>query len=259
MGPRDPRGSQPDSPHERARELAAERLSLPLPAAEQEWLDGHLRICRPCAAVAAAYAADREALRRLVAPEPPRDLWARTATGLDATERDMAHRKVAGPPAPGFRRLRQGTAPRTIRSIRAERHASAIRSAGFRASMRRSSGRAGVADRPRTPGWLLPFGGLAALAVTIVVGGTALLAQGFNPSAPLIPPGSTTAALGNSSLQPATPIPVGAADVSWLSPGENGSYTWNSAHVDEVCPPVASPDCAPIDGSQSSQLTSLGS
>src|SRR4029077_271170 len=54
-----------------------------------------------CAAVADAYAADRLALRALrePAPEPPRDLWARTAAGI---EREAAARK----------RPQRGAAPR---------------------------------------------------------------------------------------------------------------------------------------------------
>ncbi|MEA2612281.1 MAG: hypothetical protein QOI52_240 [Chloroflexota bacterium] len=74
-----------DSPHERARLRVAERMAGDLGAEEAGWLDEHLAGCAPCAALAAQYAADRLALRALrdAAPEPPRDLWARTAAAIE--------------------------------------------------------------------------------------------------------------------------------------------------------------------------------
>ncbi len=74
-----------DSPHERARLRVAERMAGDLGAEEAGWLDEHLAGCAPCATVAAQYAADRLALRALrdAAPEPPRDLWARTAAVIE--------------------------------------------------------------------------------------------------------------------------------------------------------------------------------
>lgn len=74
-----------DSPHERARLRVAERMAGELGAEEAGWLDEHLAGCAPCAALAAQYAADRLALRSLrdAAPEPPRDLWARTAAAIE--------------------------------------------------------------------------------------------------------------------------------------------------------------------------------
>lgn len=52
---------------------------------EAAWLDEHLAGCAACTSLAARYAADRDALRALrdVAPEPPRDLWARTASAIE--------------------------------------------------------------------------------------------------------------------------------------------------------------------------------
>src|SRR5436190_7737858 len=81
-------GRRPDSwasPHERARVRAAERLEAPLRASEAAWLDAHLETCANCASIAAAYEADRLALRRIreSPPEPPRDLWARIAAAID--------------------------------------------------------------------------------------------------------------------------------------------------------------------------------
>lgn len=79
---------QPDhwsSPHERARVRAAERLEAALPTAEATWLERHLADCDSCRRVADAYAADRLALRHLRdrAPEPPRELWAKTAARIE--------------------------------------------------------------------------------------------------------------------------------------------------------------------------------
>jgi hypothetical protein len=82
----DRRRSSPDawaSDHQRAQFRAAQRLDGPLGARESTWLDDHLRHCAECNEVARAYQDDRRALRSLPAPEPPRDLWARTAAALD--------------------------------------------------------------------------------------------------------------------------------------------------------------------------------
>jgi hypothetical protein len=77
--------------HDRARGLAAARLEEPLDGADARWLDAHLLACTTCHSIAAAYEADRLALRSLRdrQPEPPRDLWARTATAI---ERESAAR-----------------------------------------------------------------------------------------------------------------------------------------------------------------------
>ncbi len=66
------------SPHERARLRAAERLDGPLGLAEATWLDEHLAGCAACAAIAAAYEADRLALR---APAPTRHPSRRATCG----------------------------------------------------------------------------------------------------------------------------------------------------------------------------------
>jgi hypothetical protein len=73
------------TPHDRARTRAAERLDGPLGLTEATWLDEHLAACPDCAAVAAAYDADRLGLRAMrgVTPEPPRDLWARTSAAIE--------------------------------------------------------------------------------------------------------------------------------------------------------------------------------
>ncbi len=71
--------------HERATSRLAERMDGPLGLAESTWLDEHLAGCPSCTAVANAYEDDRLALRGLRdhAPEPPRDLWARTSAGIE--------------------------------------------------------------------------------------------------------------------------------------------------------------------------------
>ena len=75
------------STHEHARTLLAERLSEPLDMENAAWLDGHLADCQECRLVDTEYRAAREALKALIAPIPPRDLWARTSAALDRAER----------------------------------------------------------------------------------------------------------------------------------------------------------------------------
>ncbi len=86
------------TPHDRARSDAAERLDGPLDETEAAWLDEHLAGCEACSATAQAYEADRLGLRALrhTAPEPPRDLWARTTAAI---EREAAggHRATTRP------------------------------------------------------------------------------------------------------------------------------------------------------------------
>ena len=74
------------SPHERARYRAAQRLAGPIDPAEDAWLGGHLDHCPECRTVADEYEQQRLELRayRGELPEPPRDLWARTAAAIEA-------------------------------------------------------------------------------------------------------------------------------------------------------------------------------
>ena len=71
--------------HDRARELAAARLDEVLLAGDAAWLEAHLAACPDCRAVAAEYDGQRSLFGalRLDTPEPPRDLWARTAAVID--------------------------------------------------------------------------------------------------------------------------------------------------------------------------------
>ena len=73
-------------PHERARILAAEVVDVELEPQDAEWLDGHLSACPDCRAIADEYREIHTELRSLARPEPPRDLWARTAAALDVID-----------------------------------------------------------------------------------------------------------------------------------------------------------------------------
>jgi hypothetical protein len=92
----DRRHNDPQSPHERARLLASERLDDGLVPADADWLERHLAHCHACRAIARAYAEDRALIHSLPMPEPPRDLWARTSIALER-ERATRHRIRSGP------------------------------------------------------------------------------------------------------------------------------------------------------------------
>ena len=85
------RHNDAEASHDRARALIANGFTTPNEPADVTWLDAHVAGCAECAADLAAYAADRELLRALRdhRPEPPRDLWARTAAAI---EQDHARR-----------------------------------------------------------------------------------------------------------------------------------------------------------------------
>jgi Putative zinc-finger/WD40-like Beta Propeller Repeat len=84
--------------HARARTRLAERMDGPLGLTESTWLDEHLTACPSCAAMAAAFEDDRLALRALrdKLPEPPRDLWARTAAAIEAEAEPRRQRLPVG-------------------------------------------------------------------------------------------------------------------------------------------------------------------
>ena len=95
------RGGRPDdwsTPHDRARARASEQLDGPLEADEARWLDEHLAGCPDCAAAAADYASQRLELHALRdrAPQPPRDLWARTAVAIEQEARHRSHAQRGG-------------------------------------------------------------------------------------------------------------------------------------------------------------------
>ncbi len=69
--------------HSRFRELIAARLDGPLTRPELRALTSHLRTCATCREVDREYREQRNMLRSLSSPIPPRDLWARTSGALD--------------------------------------------------------------------------------------------------------------------------------------------------------------------------------
>ncbi len=79
-----------DDAHARARSLLSDRLEAPLSDVDTAWLDAHLATCADCTTAAADYESQRTMLRMMPAPEPPRDLWARTRAALEAGEAGSA-------------------------------------------------------------------------------------------------------------------------------------------------------------------------
>jgi hypothetical protein len=86
------------SSHMRARSDLSERLDGALEPAEAAWLDQHLAACPTCSSAADDYAAQRSELRALRdrTPEPPRDLWARTAAAMESESRFRDTRRRSG-------------------------------------------------------------------------------------------------------------------------------------------------------------------
>jgi hypothetical protein len=82
--------------HEPFRTLLAERLDGPLDPADTARLEAHLVDCPACRSVARDYEVDRERMRAIRAPEPPRDMWARTSAALDRELADDADAQLGG-------------------------------------------------------------------------------------------------------------------------------------------------------------------
>lgn len=191
---------------------AAERLDGPLGLAEATWLDEHLAGCDACAAIAAAYEADRLSLRALAAnpPQAPRDLWARTAAAI---ERESA-----------------------------------------------TQGR-GAAPVSRLGGRRIPLGALSGIAViAVVVGVSAVSTNLFSGGAAVgtlsgvgdaaasdsvRTDTGTTAAEGGGAVP--TPIAVGAGEVEWVRARPDGTFAYNTAPIDEVCPANGQDGCATLE------------
>jgi len=74
-----------EASHDRARALFSAGFLGPLSESDEGWLQRHLERCPECRADRAAYETDRQLLRGLRdrTPEPPRDLWARTAAAIE--------------------------------------------------------------------------------------------------------------------------------------------------------------------------------
>jgi hypothetical protein len=215
---------QPDQwadAHERARVRAAERLDGPLGLAESTWLDEHLAGCPSCAAIAAAYASDRQALRSLrdQQPEPPRDLWARTAAAIEQLSIDSG--VTVGEASDGESLPARG---RGLRGL---------------------------------PLGAMS----AVAVVVVVVGATLLTngvqqRQTAQPetssaqasAAPSVPPKVS------GGGPEATPFAVGAGDVAWVDTGPGGLAV-STVQVEQVCPAEGSAGCAAV---QDRDATVLG-
>ena len=94
------RNRRPDdwpSSHVRARAAISEQLDGPIPPEEAAWLAEHLEACPDCRLIAGAYEAQQRELWALrdVMPQPPRDLWARTAAAIESESRFRKQQKPA--------------------------------------------------------------------------------------------------------------------------------------------------------------------
>jgi len=101
------------SVHERARSRAAERLDGPIDREEAKWVDLHLEACPDCRGVVADYEAQRLALRihRNRMPDPPRDLWARTAAAIERESNRAGVGRDTAVPRAARRSARPAAAP----------------------------------------------------------------------------------------------------------------------------------------------------
>ena len=185
---------------------AAERLDGPLGLAEATWLDEHLAGCPACAAIAAAYEADRLAAPRACAttpPEPPRDLWARTAAAIEQA--------AARPSAPRPDAALDGRVP----SVRCPASWSS-RSWSASASCRAVPQPATAAQVPTvSPDWRAVGGG----------------AGGQSPRRPI-----------RARRRSRRRFAVDAGDVAWVDAGPGG-FSLLAAEVDAVCPADGAAGC----------------
>lgn len=187
-----------ESAHDRAHALTAIEMLEPLDELQAVWLAGHLEGCAECRNDREAYLADRSLLRGLreSAPEPPRDLRARTMAALDRE---------------ALARSRRGRA--------------AGRASG------RGAGRA--LEGSRRPS--LPFGAAAGALIVFVVVGATILPQLVPPAddprgtqgAVLSPDLQPT-----PFDVPATAV----NDVGWIQSGDDGSWELVLADVTSLCP-----------------------
>ncbi len=138
------RHNDAEASHDRARAITAMAFTEPAEPADAVWLEAHLTGCVECRTEAEAYAADHELLleARAQAPEPPRDLWARTAAAI---ERESGRREV--PSSAAASGSTPGTGGRSL----------------------------GLRDRR------VPLGAISGLIVVVVVVGASLWPKGLNP------------------------------------------------------------------------------
>ena len=210
------------SDHDRARALAARRLDGALVPAEDAWLTIHLAECAGCRSVADAYDADRAALRRLrdAVPEPPRDLWARTAARIEA---EAAWRKGMD------RRARPAAPP--------------AREPGARRGRRR------ITSFPA-------LGALSGVAVVVLVVIATSISGGFLGQTPAIVSGpSASIAVASAGVPPASQLAVGAGKVRWLGADADGVFAYNAADIEFVCRHDHQPDCPPVADADAKRVT----
>jgi Putative zinc-finger len=203
-------------PHERARVRAAERLDGPLGLAESSWLEEHLAGCPACVAIAAEYTSDREALRALrdEQPEPPRDLWARTAAAIEQLSNDAGDGDAE--PRPSTRRRLRALPVGAMSAVAV----------------------------------VVVLVGATLLSKGIAPGaGTGALASGAlrPPAASLVPP---AVALGGAEP---TPFAVRAGDVAWVDTG-SGGVSFSNVQVEQVCPAEGASGCPAVQDRESAVL-----
>ncbi len=199
--------------HARARARAAERLDGPLGLAEASWLDDHLAGCAECSAIAASYDADRLALRGLLdtAPEPPRDLWARTSAAIEREARPRSARPA------GARRPSVGWPLTALSGVAVAAIVVVVGAV--------STGL--LADEQSVA--FLDDGGPAP-------SGPVAVASGPAPSD--VPP---------STAPEPTPLLANAGDVAWIRRSAGGVLAFTNAPIGQVCPTRGESGCASLD------------
>jgi hypothetical protein len=92
-----------ESTHDRAHALLSTELTEQLPEDDAAWLSRHLDDCAECRRDRDAFSADHDLMQtlRTTSPEPPRDLWARTAAAIDREPRGRRGAAAAGARARG--------------------------------------------------------------------------------------------------------------------------------------------------------------
>jgi hypothetical protein len=97
-----------EATHDRARALTSAELLQPLGEDDAAWLARHVDACAECRRDRDGFQADQALLRSLrdTTPQPPRDLWARTAAAID---REAGSRR-RGPAGASARQGRRGFA-----------------------------------------------------------------------------------------------------------------------------------------------------
>jgi hypothetical protein len=174
-------------------------LDGPLGLTEAAWLDEHLADCGACAEVAAAYEADRLTLRnlRLHTPDPPRDLWPRTAAAIE----------------------REATA----------------RPAGRPRGAERSGGRLPLAAVSSLAVIVIVVGLAAWSGGGFLIGRPLGPSAGDDGGAGPSVAAAATASGGTVAAE-ATPIAVDPGDVAWIDQGPSGKFGYSAVAIDAVCP-----------------------